>query len=198
MKTNSILAAAAALAIAAPASAANLVSNGGFEINGGSFSDSFADWNLSDNFAFFPSTGIGAVVPYEGDWFASTGCAPDYCSISQTIATQPGQSYTLSFAFNPGANVETGGASTLVFFGGDQIGPDIGVGPLGWTVYSYTVTGSGLDTLTFSSIQSPAFNGIDSVSLVGVPEPASWAMLISGFGLVGAAARRRRQGTVAA
>jgi hypothetical protein len=28
----------------------------------------------------------------------------------------------------------------------------------------------------------------------GVPEPASWAMLIAGFGLVGAAARRRRQG----
>ena len=26
----------------------------------------------------------------------------------------------------------------------------------------------------------------------GVPEPATWAMLIAGFGLVGAAARRRR------
>jgi hypothetical protein len=25
-----------------------------------------------------------------------------------------------------------------------------------------------------------------------VPEPASWALLIAGFGLVGAAARRRR------
>jgi hypothetical protein len=30
-----------------------------------------------------------------------------------------------------------------------------------------------------------------------VPEPASWAMLITGFGLVGAAARRRRVVTVA-
>ena len=29
-------------------------------------------------------------------------------------------------------------------------------------------------------------------SVVGIPEPASWAMLIAGFGLVGAAARRRR------
>jgi hypothetical protein len=26
----------------------------------------------------------------------------------------------------------------------------------------------------------------------GIPEPATWAMLIAGFGLVGAAARRRR------
>ncbi|NJC09692.1 PEPxxWA-CTERM sorting domain-containing protein [Polymorphobacter fuscus] len=32
----------------------------------------------------------------------------------------------------------------------------------------------------------------------GVPEPASWAMLITGFGLVGAAARRRRSVAVAA
>jgi hypothetical protein len=37
---------------------------------------------------------------------------------------------------------------------------------------------------------------IDSLTL-GVPEPASWAMLIAGFGLVGAASRRRR-GVVAA
>ncbi len=32
----------------------------------------------------------------------------------------------------------------------------------------------------------------------GVPEPSSWAMLIAGFGLVGAARRRRRDITVAA
>lgn len=29
-----------------------------------------------------------------------------------------------------------------------------------------------------------------------IPEPATWAMMIAGFGLVGAAARRRREGTV--
>jgi hypothetical protein len=32
---------------------------------------------------------------------------------------------------------------------------------------------------------------------LGVPEPSSWAMLIAGFGLTGAAMRRRRR-TVAA
>jgi hypothetical protein len=32
----------------------------------------------------------------------------------------------------------------------------------------------------------------------GVPEPATWAMMILGFGLVGATARRRRQGAVSA
>lgn len=32
-----------------------------------------------------------------------------------------------------------------------------------------------------------------SLLIPGVPEPATWAMLIAGFGLVGAAARRRQQ-----
>lgn len=39
---------------------------------------------------------------------------------------------------------------------------------------------------------------IDSIGLVGapVPEPAAWAMLILGVGLVGGAMRRRRNTTV--
>ncbi|MFN7174747.1 MAG: PEPxxWA-CTERM sorting domain-containing protein [Thermaurantiacus tibetensis] len=47
---------------------------------------------------------------------------------------------------------------------------------------------------------SPANNrGGVSLAIAGaVPEPATWAMLIAGFGLVGAAARRRRQAVVAA
>lgn len=44
---------------------------------------------------------------------------------------------------------------------------------------------------------TPGFNGIwdfagSSVKIMGVPEPASWAMMIAGLGLVGAALRRRR------
>ncbi len=39
-----------------------------------------------------------------------------------------------------------------------------------------------LDTLTFNEV----------TPVVGVPEPASWAMMIAGFGLIGAATRRRR------
>ena len=35
-------------------------------------------------------------------------------------------------------------------------------------------------------------------AIVGVPEPANWAMLIAGFGLVGAVQRRRRRQVVAA
>jgi PEP-CTERM motif len=50
--------------------------------------------------------------------------------------------------------------------------------------------------VTFSSASGTFLSGVGP-GVGGVPEPASWAMLISGFGLVGAVARRRRV-TVAA
>jgi hypothetical protein len=37
----------------------------------------------------------------------------------------------------------------------------------------------------------------DNATVASVPEPASWAMMIGGFGLVGAAARRRRAAAAA-
>ncbi len=33
---------------------------------------------------------------------------------------------------------------------------------------------------------------LDSISVAAVPEPATWALMISGFGLAGASLRRRR------
>jgi hypothetical protein len=51
-------------------------------------------------------------------------------------------------------------------------------------LYSFAITGA--DVALFDA------------SLLGVPEPASWAMLIAGFGLTGAAMRRRRRATVTA
>jgi hypothetical protein len=65
--------------------------------------------------------------------------------------------------------------------------------------YNYN-DGSGLedqDIVTFSgrtlNFTLQASSPSDSIRiLTAVPEPASWAMLIAGFGLVGAAARRRR------
>jgi hypothetical protein len=39
---------------------------------------------------------------------------------------------------------------------------------------------------------------IDSISITAIPEASTWAMLVLGFGLVGAASRRRKQAAVSA
>ncbi len=46
--------------------------------------------------------------------------------------------------------------------------------------------------LSFTSESGTFLSAAPSVGPPGVPEPASWALMISGFGLVGAAMRRRR------
>jgi hypothetical protein len=48
-----------------------------------------------------------------------------------------------------------------------------------------------------SAIASGNDFGVDNVRLAGVPEPASWALMIMGFGGLGVAMRRRRAATFA-
>lgn len=74
----------------------------------------------------------------------------------------------------------------------------------GWmhTSYDFVAT-SATDTLSFlayGNLPVPPFALLDGVSFSPdtVPEPATWAMLIAGFGMVGATARRRRANAVTA
>jgi hypothetical protein len=69
----------------------------------------------------------------------------------------------------------------------------------GQVEFGSTVTGvNSAGVLARFTNGNPAIiaSSVDTISFV--PEPASWAMLIAGFGLTGAAMRRRRSTTVAA
>ena len=59
-----------------------------------------------------------------------------------------------------------------------------------FVTFSFTGTDQGVGSVQFAST-SNAFE-IDNIAIAPVPEPATWAMMILGFGVVGFAMRRRR------
>ena len=72
---------------------------------------------------------------------------------------------------------------------------------MGWQRYSYNfVATQAVSRVTFASANgnSPYGPALDNVSITSVPEPATWGMMLLGFGLVGAGVRSRRKSTVRA
>lgn len=73
------------------------------------------------------------------------------------------------------------------FYSLTQVGFDLGAALAGQTLTSATITGNGYETLILGA------TAVSPAATSGVPEPASWAMMIAGFGFVGAAMRTRRR-----
>ncbi len=120
-------------------------------------------------------------------------------TLSQLIATTSGQSYTLSFWYNAvgksanGFNVTWNGAT--VFSVTNQM-------TSGFQHITANVLGSGSDALVFTAYNDRYNTMLDNVSVSAVasavPEPATWAMMIIGFGATGVMIRASRRRTVAA
>jgi hypothetical protein len=166
----------------------NLVTNGSFETGDFTGWDQFGDTSFT-----FVTTELAAGGPTDGDWHAAFGpLDPSGGFIVQTIATIPGKRYTFSFDLaNLGGTPNAFGAiwdGSFVALAGDLPAFDYGS-------FSIPVTASGTATLIgFGFYNEPSFFLLDNVSVTGViPEPATWAMMIAGFGLVGSALRRRNQ-----
>ena len=130
------------------------------------------------------SEGAQAVqIEIRGDW------------ISQSFATVIGQSYMVSFdlyAYSSsyggiGVINVTRGSISETFIGTTQ-------------GYTHNTLGFVADSLTTelkfensAPTISPNYPQLDNVSVVAIPEPETYAMLLAGLGLLGFIARRRKQ-----
>lgn len=211
--------AAALLASAATAGAATLV-NGSFEIG--------TDPNPSFSTQSAGSTAItgwtvgGFGVDYVGNyWMASDGVrsidlsALNSGSVSQTFDTVIGSAYTVLFDLSGNPDGGVGTRTAVVSIAGSlpgvrtySVGPANSTTAMNWETFSYEFTAfANTSTLVFASAEynpfGPALDNV-SVNLTGggtgadVPEPASWALMLIGFGMVGVAARRRGHRSVVA
>jgi PEP-CTERM motif len=185
---------AVAAAMCGSAAAANLMLNPGFETG------DFTDWTVTgDGVAIdtaFPNTGCCDAV------FSATTTDPDAGVLSQTLSTEAGKSYMLSFTVLDEAGF-TGGTFTVQFGGfsetitGDEAAPP-GNLPSLYTAETFIVPAldiiGGATVLSFKGLNDPSLGidwNLDDVSVTGsaVPEPATWVLLALAFG--GLAIQRR-------
>lgn len=199
-----VLAAGAAFMALSPANAANLISDG-----------DFATPSVGSGWGFFSNGSVGQWLNTNGDvlevgnsatyglpCFSAGVCqnlevnANTFDTVSQTVTgLTVGQSYDLSWAY--GGRTGGGPQALNVSFGNTlltQNSGSIGV----WTLTTFRVLAtSSSETLTFAALNLgglPSYgNEITSVSLSAVPEPMSWAMMLLGFGGLGAVVRNRRK-----
>ena len=183
-----------ASAAAVSASAAELVANGGFETG------DFSSWSLTGNTGF---AGVTNNPVHSGQYAFFDGAVGSVGVLSQTVATVAGQSYDFSFWLRSDGGTPNNFTASLG--GVALIAPLVNAGAFGFTQFSGTiVAASNNASLSFGFRDDPGFWELDDVSLAngvgGVPEPATWGLMLTGFLGAGAAIRanRRRQGVVAA
>lgn len=184
----------------ASANAATII-NGSFEQGTGAAvfagSNAITGWTVNSNYVDRSFAGAA-----DGSWSIDLAGGRN-SSISQAIDTIIGQAYEITFSMagnlDNGLQTHTMIASVAGSFGQTySFTPEANANRFnkGWVTHTYAFTAtSNSSLLTFAATDIPndAYGPmIDKVSIAAVPEPASWAMLIAGFGMVGGAVRRSR------
>ncbi len=203
MKTALISGAALTLAMAAPAAAQSFTST--FEnVVGGPGAGAYSLVTTADGwtagsgmFIELQNNVAGAPAPTGGNVFVELDSNAN-SSMSRVI--NDAGTYSLSFLYSPRPNVGSGSNGIEVLLNNVLLNPPGTVtgGPFGATSWSTISTGAFDVTagsiLTFRAVgTSDSLGGyVDNITLSAVPEPATWAMMIGGFGIVGGTLRRRR------
>jgi hypothetical protein len=193
-----LLTAVAAFAMVAPAQAAVLFSD-----NFNSYAPAL-NWNGSGTWTTGNSVDLVASSTFNLTCAGGTGncvdlsaSAPGFISRSLTLAAGI---YQLSFDYTGNQLDAFGGPFTPASFTASVGSLVANIGPLAnnsssFASYSGIFTTTGPTTLTFSqNAGGDPFRGsiLDNVVVASVPEPATWLMMIAGFGLVGGMMRRRK------
>ncbi len=120
--------------------------------------------------------------------------------ISQSVDTDVGRIYHLSYWYSPRGNVASASNDINVYWNGNLLknntGSVSGSNSTAWQQFEFDVTGTGgWDTLKFAAGGTADTYGgsLDNVSLVAaVPEPETYALMLAGLFAVGFVARRRQ------
>jgi hypothetical protein len=181
--------AALSIAFALPASAQNLVVNGDFELDS-NVAIGFTEGGGGNLAGVNPNFGVGGSNFYS---FAATNGQNN--TLSQTITTVAGQSYTVSYFLR---NSVTGNDFFLSSFAGQTLQTlENTTSIFNFTQFTFQVTAtSSTSVLEFAGRDAPGSFRLDNVSVVAnvvnAPEPASVALALLALPIVGVALRKRR------
>ena len=128
--------------------------------------------------------------------FGGTSIFPNRSEPGITIARTDGAAFTfnsldLTFAFDDQNAFFPGGLATFTFNGGASSETRAFDNVAGFQTFAFNT--ANLTSVRVSADSAFAIDNVvlDAGGVTAVPEPATWAMMIGGFGAVGAAARRR-------